>query len=217
MRTPSTVLALPALLVASIAGPARGQEGGPARGFSFWVYSGGFSLQELATSSAGVPQFAVGVQRGGHRLGVGLGVVRLSTTDKNVFGPQSSSEQTLSATMFQVGPEAVFDIWRSADSRTRGNLGFGASVGRISLRDRTVDQDPTLGVTVTETRSSGTLAGFHFALGADHYLNPHFALGAEAGLRGAFGLGVKERGNPNNEQRAGAAGTYAALRATVVF
>jgi hypothetical protein len=212
MRSRSIVIGLSAVLqLTFLADPAHGQEG-PATGFSFWVYSGGFSVQELTANSVGVPQFAVGVRKESIRFGVGLGAVRVSTTEKNDFGGGSTSEETISGTLIQIGPEVIVDIWRSPDGRTRGNLGFGASVGTASLTDHYQDQFGT-----SETKTSGTMAGFHAALGGDYYLSPHFALGAEAGLRGAFAIGLEESGVPGNQLSGGASGTYAALRATFVF
>ena len=100
MHTQRFIGTLSALLL--VTAPAVGQDVAPALGRAFWVYSGGFSIQELSTASAGVPQFAVGVRKDRLRLGVGIGIVRLNTLEKSVFGPQSSSETTLRAMLFQV-------------------------------------------------------------------------------------------------------------------
>lgn len=204
--TVAALLGLPASLVS--------QAEQPAAGFAVSVRASGRSLQDLASSAAGAPQFVVGVRRERFALGLGVGFVLARSSDRDEFDG-ATSEQTLSGTAFQVGPSALLDIWRSADGRVRGQLAGGVAIGRASLTETDEFRDPG-GVQRSESEVSGTLLSFHAGLGAEHFLHPHFALGLEAGVQGTFALGVEEAG-VTNRMSFGATGTYGALRAMVVF
>lgn len=211
----STTTAVLLAVLASGALPA--QEGRPAQGLAFWIQTTNTTLQDLVATATGAPRFAIGFNRERLRYGIGVGIVRFEVSDRDAFGPGSSSEDETSATLFQVGPAFILDVWRSPDLRTRGNVGLGLAIGRLSATDRTTFTDPQAGTQVTESKTTGTLIGFHGALGTDHFLSPHFALGAEAGIQGTFGLDIKEEGAADGGFGINAAGTYVALRVTVVF
>ncbi len=216
MRSIVVVTTLAASLTGLTPEVLHGQDGRPAQGLAFWVQTPGPTLQELISSGTAAPRFAIGFNRERLRYGIGLGVVRVKATEHNTFGPGSSSDDETSATLFQIGPTFIFDVWRSPDLRTHGNITAGLSIGRLSATDRSEFTDPT-GTTVTETKTSGTLVGFHGALGGDYFLHPHFALGAEAGVQGTFGMDIEEQGAAGQRFGVSAAGTYAAVRVTVVF
>ena len=194
-------------------GSAQAEE--PATGFALWVRAPGRSLLDLASSAAGGPQFGVGFRRERLTLGLGFGLSIVRTTDKNQFDPQTSDEQKVSATAFQVGPQGSLDIWRSTDGRVRGQIRAGIAVGRFSLTDTTAFRNP-FGTSGSRAETRGTLVGVHVALGGEHFLHPHFALGVEAGLQGTFTLDVKRRGT-GRTLGVGASGAYGALRAMLVF
>lgn len=191
------------------------QAEGPAMGFALWVRAPGRSLLDLASSVAGGPQFGVGFRRERLTLGMGFGFSVVRTSDKNQIDPQTSDEQKVNATAYQVGPQGSLDIWRSADGRVRGQIRAGISVGRFSLTDTTAFRDP-FGTSGSRTETRGTLVGAHLALGGEHFLHPHFALGIEGGLQGTFTLGVKRTGT-GRTLGLGASGAYGALRAMLVF
>lgn len=204
-------------LVFAAASPVLAQDQGPARGTAFWIVMPSSSVGELTSSVLAVPRFAIGIRRGRTQLGLALGVTRLSALDRDEFGPGQSTEDEITATTYQVGPALIQDLWTSADARTRSNFSAGVTIGRVSMTDRTETRDPQFPTTVVETKTRGTLFGFHAAFGGDHFLSPHFALGAEAGLQGTFGKNIEDKATPGERLGIGAAGTYAAVRVTFVF
>jgi hypothetical protein len=211
---PAIVYLLCSLLPAVPAlGSAQAEE--PATGFALWVRAPGRSLLDLASSAAGSPQFGVGFRRERLTLGLGFGLSIVRTTDRNQIDPQTSNEEKVKATAFQVGPQGSLDIWRSTDGRVRGQIKAGIAAGRFSLTDTTAFRDP-FGSSGSRTQTRGTLVGVHVALGGEHFLHPHFALGIEAGLQGTFTLGVKRTGT-GRTLGVGASGAYGALRAMLVF
>ncbi len=219
MRTILTIACL--LGTPGIAGPAvaAAQDEEPATGFALWIRAPGGSVPDLFASAAGAPQFAVGYSGERFGLGVGLGLVLARTTDKSSF-MATESKSTVSATLFQIGPSGWLDIWQSLDGRTRGNVAATVSVGRLSVSDKDeFTSAPGVPPTINETSSSGTLLGLRVGIGGDHFLHPHFALGLEAGLQGMLALGIEEDEQPPGGSRIGlgANGTYATLRAKIVF
>lgn len=209
------------VLIASVSGlllaagpPAVAQTEEPATGFALWVRMPVGFIQN-AVASAGSPQFAVGLRRDRFGLGLGLGFTVLRSSDKRFFDGQLQSEETLKATLFQVGPSGWLDIWHSADGRARGNIAASVSVGRLSASDKDKFRiDGTFDE--IETKSSGTLVGFHVGLGGDHFLHPHFSLGVEAGFQGNFVLDIEEEGN-GSTLGLWANGVYGAVRTMIVF
>lgn len=210
----------PALVLAALAGgtavPLVSQEApSPARGLTVWVRAGGGSAAELAGSAVAAPQLAIGSRSGSITLGIGLGVSRVSASDESQYNATDRSTEDLTATLFQVGPEALIDVWRSADGRTRGNVSAGVAYGRVKATDRTVD---VFGgsTNTSESSTSGAMYTVRLGIGGEHWLHPNFALGFEAGLRFTAASDLKEEGTATTSGF-GAAGSYAALRAQVVF
>jgi len=214
MRSALPWAAVVLALSAAGADDAAGQSEAPATGFALWVRASGGSVQELAASTFGSPQFVVGARSSSWSLGLGVGLVAFRVTDEETF-PASSSKDVLEGTVFQVGPSLLVDVWRSSDGRTRGNIAAGVGIGRISLTDESTFTDPS-GTTVTTTKTSGTVLGARLGLGGDHFLHPHFALGLEAGFQGTLGLDIEEEGTTRSVGL-GANGSYGAVRVTLVF
>ena len=117
--------------------------------------------------------------------------------------------------MWQIGPEILKDVWRSADGRTRANLTGGLAYGRVSITEKLTDNFGG-STTTSETSSSGSVITVRAGIGGEHWLDRHFALGFEAGLRYSSAFDVKEEGTTSTFGL-GVAGTYAALRAQVVL
>lgn len=222
---------IPATLIVSLATAApvlHAQVAAPASGFALWIRLPGTSAQEVTAATAASPRFAVGFRTGRIQVGVGFGHAALRITERDSFDFQApdgtviprTTEDKVTAALFQIGPTVLFDIWRSDDRRTRANLGAGLGIGRLSLveRDQFVEF-PSGDVQSSEDKATGALLGFHFAIGGDHFLHPHFALGAETGYQGTVAFDVEEDIAPPTGDRVtvGANGTYVALRATVVF
>ncbi len=215
MRTRACICAL-VLACTSLSSQSPAQDFRSAQGTAFWAVVPGSSVQDLVASATGLPRFAIGVQRSRIRYGLGLGILRASVSQTDSPGGGTSSKDETSATLVQLGPTVILEIWRSTDARTRGNFSGGVSVGRVSASDRSEFTDPS-GTTVTESKATGTLLGLHAALGGDYFLSPNFALGAEAGVQGSFGVDLKAEGTTGESFGLSAAGTYAAVRVTLVF
>jgi len=214
VNRPSLIAGL--VLLASPLTATLHAQGASARGATIWIRSGGGSATELVGSVFAAPQFVIGERGDRFAFGVGLGFTRASENDEDEWGIGSRSEEKLTATLFQAGPEFLLDMWRSSDGRTRGNIGGGVSVGRVSIVEESMDTYS--GQTQrSESRSSGTLVTVRLGVGGDHFLDRHFALGLEAGVRATVALDIQEKGVPGNRIGFSAAGTYAALRAQVVF
>ncbi len=169
----------------------------------------------------------MGVRTGRLLLGLGVGHTSWRVTTRSRFqfpGPTGASvsgttEDEVTATLFQIGPTAIVDVWRSSDARTRANIAAGLSIGRVSLINRDeFPEFPTGDIMSDEGKATGTLLGFHLAFGGDYFLHRHFALGAEAGYQGSAARNIEENEQPLPDQVTVAAnGTYVALRVTVVF
>jgi hypothetical protein len=177
-----------------------------------WIRVPGGTLEGLTASAVGAPQFTLG--RRSARMSVGLGIgltrARAGTSDP-------TSEESLSATSFQVGPALLLDVWRSPDGRTIGNVALGAAIGRLSATDEDTFRDPFTGqVTTTRTETTATLLGFHVGIGGEHFLSPHFAVGLEGGFQGTFAANVKEQGT-QDKASLNAQGAYGALRLRIVM
>lgn len=195
---------------------ATAQAEPPAVGFAVWVRAPRTSLQDLASTAAGAPQFAFGFRRERLALGLGIGLTVARSSDKQSFPTGERSERRLSGTAFQVGPAGLLDVWRSADGQVRGQIAAGLTIGRFSATDSDEFRDASGALTISESKTTGTLIGFHAAVGGEHYLHPHFALGVEAGFQGVVTLSVKESGT-SARRGLGASGAYGALRVMVVW
>ncbi len=205
-----------ALLVVSAAVPTVEAQQEPATGFAFWVRAPGGALQDLFSSGAGAPQFAVGYRGRRFGLGFGAGLTMLNQSDEDSF-TGGTSKGELSLTMFQVGPSAWLDIWQSEDGRTAGSIVTTVSIGRLSASDKD-EFTPTGGQPqINEVKSTGTLLGVRLGLGGNHFLHRHFALGMEAGLQLLTAFGIEEEGFPDQKFGLGANGTYASFKIMVVF
>ena len=207
---------------------AHAQNEAPASGFAFWIRVPGTSGQEFTSSSLANPRFAVGFRTGRLQLGVGVGHTMLRLADRDSFEfttpggtiVSGTTEDETRATLYQIGPTVLLDIWRSGDQRTRANIAAGLSIGRLSVTDRNEFVDFPSGVVMSdEQKTTGSLLGFHIAFGGDYFLHRNFALGAEAGYQGVALRNIKEDVVPPPSDRftVGANGTYVALRVTLVF
>lgn len=199
--------------VAVAIGPAgaTAQEDGPATGFSIWARVAQSSVQELAASASGSPEFTIGRRGEKVSLGLAMGLVTLRVTDRDDFGTGVSESKT-TATLFQLGPDVLIRMWESADRQTLGSIALGATIGRLSAKD----EDSFTGSPTSESKVSGTLFGFRAGVGGDHYFGRHFALGVEAGLQATFATGVEEEGSTQTIG-VGAGGAYGAFRITLVL
>ncbi|MGH7672194.1 MAG: hypothetical protein ACREMC_04795 [Gemmatimonadales bacterium] len=217
-RSRLLVASLAAALLAIAPRAVVAQADEPATGFAVWARVSDGSVQDLANSAVGGPRFAIGFRRDRLTLGLGLGLSKVRSTEKQVFDPQTSSEDKTTATAFQLGPSALFEVWRSADGRARGQIAAGLAVGRVSVTETSVFRDAS-GTSTSRTETSGTLVGVHIALGGEHFLHPHFALGLEGGFQTTFAFDVEEKvtGGTGSTLSLGATGAYGALRAMVVF
>lgn len=214
MRTTASIFII--LGLAALQPPAAlSQVVQPATGFAISVRIPNASLQEFFSTALGSPRFALGYRGKGWTWGMGLGLAELRASDKDSYGNWESKD-SFRATLVQIEPSATADIWRSADSRTRGNLVVGLGVGRLSAVDKNTYRDFDGQLQTNESKSSGTLLGVRIGIGGEHFFDPHFAVGAEGGAQVSYALSVKGEGSTSS---AGAAanGTYGALRITVVF
>lgn len=203
-------------VILAMAGPRRTvAQGTPASGFAVWVRAPAGTAQDLLGSAIGAPQFTIGHRGDRLSVGVSLGLFVARASDKDSIDPATRSEESVRATAWQIGPALWYDVWRSSDARTRGLLGGGATLGRVSLTEVDEFRDQ-FGGSRTETQSAGTLLTVQGGVAGEHFLHSHFALGLEAGLRGTFAFGIKEEGS-GGRLGASASGTYGALRAIVVF
>ena len=183
----------------------------PATGFSIWARLAQSSVQELAASASGSPEFTIGFRGATFSFGLGLGLAKLRVTDKDVFGPDVS-ETTTTATLFQIGPDVLWNVWNSADQRTLGNVVLGATIGKLSAKV----EDTFNGTVTNEDKVSGTLYGLRAGLGGEHFFDRHFAIGVEGGFQANFATGIEEEGATRTIGVA-ANGAYGALRVTVVL
>jgi hypothetical protein len=148
---------------------------------------GAFALQARlpmqinpAALVSGAPQFLAGVHFGAITVGAGLGVTFIDI--------ETSSENTISAFVFQAMPMVIVDLWTSADGTARLNVLGGAGLARASItqEDTFMDIDPITGMPVTmqrSTESGAWLLPLQLAIGGDYFLSPHFGLGVEAGVQ----------------------------------
>jgi hypothetical protein len=172
---------------------------GPDTGFALWVRVPVNGLRQSASSITANPEFAVGYRGDSYGIGVGLGFLVARASYQN---------DSVTATIFQIGPSAWFDFWRSPDGYTRGNVALGLTLGRVSASE---DED-----SVSNEEFNGTLLNFYAGLGGDHFLSPHFALGAEGGFQGTFAIDLKDP-DTADEFSLSASGLYGMIRTMIVF
>jgi hypothetical protein len=213
----------------TFAGIAGAQEAAPATAPAAAAdgHASGLMLQGRLQASSGLlslgggPSFLVGYQAPSFALGLGLGLNRISV---------SSGEDDLNGavTMFQIVPTALFDVWHSADGRSRANVIAGVGYGRASFdstSNRTTCVTDATGNDVCttskdEASASAGFVPFMIGFGGDHYLSRNFALGAEVGIQAAFTTGLDTESN-GTSRSIDASGNlqvaYGALRATFVL
>lgn len=191
----------------------RAQQAAPhATGFAISARLAQSSVQELAASASGSPEFTVGYRGRRISIGVGLGFTRLRVTDRDEFNGDVS-ESTTTATLFQIGPDILVRIWESQDRRTQGHAALGVAWGRLSATDR----DTFTGFPDSESEASGTLIGLRAGVGGEHFLGRNFAIGVEGGFQGTLARDIEEEGVMGQTVSVNAAGAYGALRVTVVL
>jgi len=190
-------------------------EGGPATGFALWLRAPVNSARAEVTSVAGTPEFAAGYRGDGFGIGLAAGWILFKAHDNSAY-----ESDDVSGSAFQIGPEGWFDVWKSADGRTRANLAAGIAFGRGSVTDKD-DYRYEDFTEIYEDTWSATLVGFHAGFGGDHYLSPQFALGAEAGFHGTAVSDPKHESSDGESDKpdvgVSANGLYGLIRVLFVF
>jgi hypothetical protein len=172
-------------------------------------------------SLGGGSGFLLGYQGQSYALGLGLGLMRVGVSGLEDNGSGS-------ATLFQIMPTALVDVWHSRDGRARANVIGGVGYGRGTLSASSDTRDCTAtaagGQTCTTRKNEGSAsAGFvpiMLGFGGDYYLSRNFALGAEVGLQAAFTAGLSSTSNGTTQSFDGSGNlqlAYGALRATFVL
>ena len=211
----------------SFAGLASAQEGTPRAAAatgdghaSGLMVQGRLQAQGGLLSVGGGPSFLLGYQGSSFAVGLGLGLTRI--------GFSAGNDGSGSATLFQIMPTALIDVWHSSDGRARANLIGGIGYGRASLSVTDTGQDCTfdnLGnqTCTTNSNEQTVSAGFvpvMLGFGGDYFLARNFALGAEVGLQGAFSTGINSESNNVSRSVEGSGNlqlAYGAMRATFVL
>lgn len=206
------------LCLTNIASPqAAAQSDAPiATGLAVWVRAPGGAIQDLFSSAAGAPQFAIGYRGNRYGLGFGVGFTAVRISDEDSFA-DSRSKQESTLTMFQLGPSGWLDIWHSEDDRTRAHLAATVSIGRFSVSEKDEFSFGGQPAQVNESEANGTLIGIRIGIGGEHFLHEHFALGFEAGFQGIFVRDIEDDVSSNQSISLGANGAYSALRLMLVF
>lgn len=221
----ASVAPAPAAPVAStpaeLVEPPASADGSHATGF---MVQGRLQTQSSLISLA-APGFMIGYQAQGFALGVQLGLTRVGISAT----PEGQGETSASATLYQIEPTAMFDIWRSADGRARANLVAGVGFGRASVTAKGTTQDcvfdPNTGVETCSNSAEEQSFGASFiplqlGIGGDYYLSRNFALGLEGGFQGLFVTGVDSESNGAQADIAASANmqlAYGVIRATLVL
>ncbi len=173
--------------------------------------------QSLLSAVGASPGFLLGVQLKSVAIGVGVGFTRVGVTTDNSGGK-------ISASLFQVSPTILVDVWQSRDQRTRANLVGSVGYGKASISSTSSSNNCTIDTlgnqvcttSLSESKSSATLIPVQIGFGGDHYLSRHFGIGAEAGLQLMFVSGLESSGQSVN----GSANTqsfYGLLRMTLLI
>ena len=159
------------------------------------------------------PGFLVGYQLKSVAVGLGFALTRLGVTTDN----RGSST---SATLFQLSPTLIVDVWQSHDQRTRANLVASAGYGRASTSNKSVscytDVNGVQTCTTSEGKASATLIPIQIGFGGDHYLSRHFGIGAEAGVQLMFLSGLESNGQ-SIDGSANMQSLYGLLRMTLLI
>ena len=177
--------------------------------------------QTSLLSLSGGPGFLVGYQGPSYSLGVGLGLTRIGLSSG------TGGNNSASATLFQIAPTVMVDVWHSRDGRARANLIGSVGYGRASLSATTQTQDCTgagttqsCTTTTQDTTLSASLIPVLLGFGGDYFLSRNFALGAEFGVQALFITGLNsDSGTASSSVNAAANAqfAYGALRATLVL
>jgi hypothetical protein len=171
----------------------------------------------------GGPGFLIGYRGPTYSLGVGLGLTRLGLSS------QQSGSVSANATLLQILPTALIDVWHSADGRARANLigglGYERASATVTQDSQTCVFDTTSGMTICQPRNNkdsvgATLIPIMLGIGGDYFLSRNFALGAEGGFQAAFLTSVDEDSN-GRSQSFDTTGdmefAYGVIRATIVL
>ncbi len=158
--------------------------------------------QSLLSAVGASPGFLVGVQLKSVAIGLGVGFNRVGATI-------DSSGDKISASLFQVAPVILVDVWQSRDQRTRANLVGSVGYGKASVSSTssssvcTIDAlgNQTCSTSLSESKSSATLIPVQIGFGGDHYLSRHFGIGAEAGVQLMFISGLEIEWSERNWKR----------------
>jgi hypothetical protein len=194
-------------------------KGATARGF---MVQARVQAQSSLLSLGGGPGFLVGYHGPTFALGVGFGLSRLGYSSKD-------SNVGASASLLQIVPTLMVDVWRSADGRARANLVGGLGYERASVSTTSNSQtcifDPRFGTncsTTTNTDTAGaTLIPVMVGIGGDYFLSRNFAIGAEAGVQTAFLVGADTSSTSGPSKDYNVSGDmefgYGVIRATIVL
>jgi hypothetical protein len=178
--------------------------------------------QSSLLSLGGGPGFLVGYYGPSVAVGVGLGLTRL--------GFSSKDDGSASASLVQIVPTLMFNVWHSADGRARASLLGGVGYERASVSTTNDTQncvfDPATGGTRctrgSRTETAGaTLIPIMVGVGGDYFFSRNFALGAEGGLQAAFLTSVDSESSTGSTQTLDTSGdmefAYGVIRATIVL
>jgi hypothetical protein len=159
------------------------------------------------------PGFLVGYQLKSVAVGLGFALTRLGVTT-------DSRGSSTSATLFQLSPTLIVDVWQSNDKRTRANLVASAGYGKASATDKSVscltDVNGVQTCNTSEGKTSATLIPIQVGFGGDHYLSRHFGIGAEAGVQLMFMTGLEANGQ-SIDGSANMQSLYGLLRMTLLI
>jgi hypothetical protein len=219
-----SALSLGLLLVAGVASAQEAPAAVPTAGSD--GHASGVMVQARLLANSGLlslgggPGFLIGYQGPSFAVGLGLGLNRVSA---------SSGDESANATLFQIMPTALFDVWQSKDGRAHANLiagvGYGhGSIGGTESTQTCVPNASGVGETCTSSKrdfSTGIgFVPFMLGFGGDYYLSRNFALGADVGLQAAISTGIDNKSGATSRSIDGSGNlqmAYGALRATFVM
>jgi hypothetical protein len=151
----------------------------------------------------GTPGFLIGYRGGNVTVGLGGSFTRaaVSATAMGATAPDK-----LSLTLFQLMPSLAYDLWRSADGRTRFDLAAAAGYGHatVSTSSGTDTNEITVG-----------FVPFRVGAGADYFLGRNFALGGEVGFQSRILTSAQVSGMNQDISVSDSAG-YGAIRLTLI-
>ena len=231
MKFGNVLSGLAALAFCSVASWARAEDVGPvpnATPAPDAVRSGhasGLLVQGRVQATSGLlslggPGFLFGYQGPSYAIGLGASLTRI--------GLSQDGGASASASLFQIAPTAIVDVWHSTDGRARANLVGSVGYGRASLSSTTSVETCTAGpagvdVCSTSNRDNSTGASLipvALGFGGDYFLSRNFALGTEFGVQAIFVAGLDTTSNGRSSSvnaSANAQFAYGVLRASFVI